>query len=86
MTGLLYLIPVALLLGLFGLAAFLWSVKSGQYDDLDGAPWRALFDDEPPAAPEPDSTQSHGAVYADSPSSAEGGQQRHGIQAESKRP
>jgi cbb3-type cytochrome oxidase maturation protein len=46
MTALLYLIPVALFLGLLGLAAFLWSLRSGQYDDLDGAAQRILFDDE----------------------------------------
>ncbi len=43
---LLYLIPVALGLGLLGLAAFLWSLKSGQYDDLDGAAHRVLFDED----------------------------------------
>lgn len=46
MTGLVYLIPVALFLGLLGLAAFLWALRSGQYDDLDGAAHRILFDDE----------------------------------------
>jgi len=46
MTGLLYLIPIALALGLLGLAAFLWALRSGQYDDLDGAAERILFDDE----------------------------------------
>lgn len=46
MSGILYLIPIALLLGLLGLAAFLWSLKSGQYDDLDGAAQRILFDDD----------------------------------------
>ncbi len=46
MTNLLILIPVALLLGLFGLIAFLWSLKSGQFDDLDGAAHRILFDDD----------------------------------------
>jgi cbb3-type cytochrome oxidase maturation protein len=42
----LYLIPIALLLGLIGLGAFLWSLRSGQYDDLDGAAERILFDDD----------------------------------------
>jgi len=42
------LIPVALLLGLLGLGAFLWALRSGQFDDLDGAAHRILFDDEPP--------------------------------------
>ncbi|MDJ0949575.1 MAG: cbb3-type cytochrome oxidase assembly protein CcoS [Alphaproteobacteria bacterium] len=46
MSGLLYLIPVALLLGLVGLAAFLWALKSGQFDDLDGAAHRILFDED----------------------------------------
>jgi cbb3-type cytochrome oxidase maturation protein len=45
MTTLVYLIPIALLLGGLGLAAFLWSLKSGQYDDLDGAASRILIDD-----------------------------------------
>mgnify|MGYP003352772492 CR=1 FL=1 len=36
MTGLLYLIPIALFMGGLGLAGFVWSLKSGQYDDLDG--------------------------------------------------
>ncbi len=45
MTILLYLIPAALLLGLLGLAAFLWAQRSGQFDDLEGAAHRILFDD-----------------------------------------
>jgi len=46
MSVLIYLIPMALLLGLVGLAAFVWSLKSGQYDDLDGAAQRILFEDD----------------------------------------
>lgn len=46
MTGLLYLIPAALFLGLLGLAAFLWALRNGQFDDPDGAAERILFDDE----------------------------------------
>lgn len=41
-----YLIPVALILGFIGLGAFVWSLKSGQYDDLDGAARRILNDDD----------------------------------------
>ena len=48
MTVLLYLIPVALFLGALGLAAFIWSLRSGQYDDLEGASWRILHDDDTP--------------------------------------
>lgn len=47
MNVLAILIPVALLLGGIGLAAFIWSVRTGQYDDLDGAAQRILIDDEP---------------------------------------
>ena len=46
MTVLLYLIPMALLLGFIGLIAFIWSLRSGQYDDLDGAAVRILPDDD----------------------------------------
>jgi len=43
---LLYLVPLALMLGFTGLIAFLWTLKSGQYDDLDGAAVRILPDDD----------------------------------------
>jgi cbb3-type cytochrome oxidase maturation protein len=46
MSDFLYLIPIALSLGAVGLGAFLWSLKSGQYEDLDGAAERVLFDDD----------------------------------------
>ena len=46
MSVLVYLVPMALGLGLLGLAAFLWSIRSGQYDDLDGAALRILGDDD----------------------------------------
>jgi cbb3-type cytochrome oxidase maturation protein len=46
MNVLIYLVPVALGLGLTGLAAFLWSLRSGQYDDIDGAALRILPDDD----------------------------------------
>ena len=45
MTALAWLIPIALFLGLLGLAGFLWSLKSGQFDDLEGAAYRILEDD-----------------------------------------
>lgn len=44
MTALAWTIPVALFLGGLGLAAFLWSLMKGQFDDLEGAGWRALED------------------------------------------
>ncbi|MBK6707363.1 MAG: cbb3-type cytochrome oxidase assembly protein CcoS [Sphingomonadales bacterium] len=49
MTGIAFLIPIALGLGLLGLGAFFWSLRSGQFDDLDGAALRILIDDEGPA-------------------------------------
>jgi cbb3-type cytochrome oxidase maturation protein len=58
MNSLLVLIPAALVLGAAGLAAFLWALRAGQFDDLDGAASRILFDDEdtragPPAGTPP---------------------------------
>ena len=55
MTIMLLTIPVSLLLGAVGLAAFLWSLRSGQYRDLDGDAARILFrdDDLPPEARKP---------------------------------
>jgi len=46
MGGLAHLILISLVLGAIGLAAFLWSLKSGQYEDLDGAVERTLFDEK----------------------------------------
>lgn len=50
MSVLLYLMPIALLLGFLGLAAFLWALRAGQYDDLEGSAQRILLDDA--AAPD----------------------------------
>jgi cbb3-type cytochrome oxidase maturation protein len=54
MTSLAWLIPAALTLGLMGLGGFLWALRSGQFEDLEGASWRAIEDSEPtsPAAHE----------------------------------
>lgn len=46
MSGLVYLIPIALLLGLAGLASFFWAMRSGQFEDMDGAGARILIDEE----------------------------------------
>ena len=48
MNVLIYLVPTALALGLAALLAFLWSLRSGQYDDIDGAALRVLSDDDLP--------------------------------------
>jgi cbb3-type cytochrome oxidase maturation protein len=63
MEGLIYLIPVALLLGLIGLVAFMWALKTGQFEDLDGAAERILFDDDdapdaPPGRPDDQKTRT----------------------------
>lgn len=49
MTDFFFLIPIALLMGLAGLGAFLWALKSGQYEDLDGAAVRILIEEETPS-------------------------------------
>lgn len=57
MSGLVFLIPAALFLGFCGLMAFMWALRSGQFDDLDGAATRILQDDDedednhPPSPP-----------------------------------
>lgn len=56
MEALLYLIPAMLLLGGLGLAAFLWALKSGQYDDMEGNASRILYDDDDKPLP-PDQSQ-----------------------------
>jgi len=50
---LVYLVPMALGLGLMGLFGFLWALKSGQYNDLDGAALRVLSDDDLAGDPRP---------------------------------
>ncbi len=51
MNGLAILIPAALAMGLGGLACFLWAVRTGQFDDMDGAAHRILMDEDEPKAP-----------------------------------
>jgi cbb3-type cytochrome oxidase maturation protein len=51
MMALVWLIPAALFLGLLGLGAFLWALRSGQFEDLEGASWRAIADSERPGPP-----------------------------------
>lgn len=46
MSNLVILIPVALFLGAVGLVAFLWALRSGQYEDMDGAAARVLLDED----------------------------------------
>ena len=46
------LIPLMIILGLIGVGVFIWSVRSGQYDDLEGDANRILMDDDDPLLPE----------------------------------
>jgi cbb3-type cytochrome oxidase maturation protein len=46
MNGLMILIPLALFMGLCGLAAFFWAMNHDQFEDLDGAANRILIDEE----------------------------------------
>lgn len=46
MNAILYLLPIALGLGLLGLGAFFWAARSGQFEDLEGSAERILIDDE----------------------------------------
>lgn len=57
MNILLILIPLALALGGLGLVAFLWSLSSRQYEDLDGAAWRALMDDDATSLSRPEDSR-----------------------------
>ncbi|MGE4410265.1 MAG: cbb3-type cytochrome oxidase assembly protein CcoS [Sphingomonadales bacterium] len=59
MNGLLILIPIALMMGAMGLAAFLWAMKKGQFDDPDGAALRILIDDEDDAPPQKQEGATH---------------------------
>ena len=62
MNGLALLIPVALFLGLAGLAGFFWALRSGQFEDLDGAAMRILLEDEDvdPAPKDPGGDERRG--------------------------
>jgi cbb3-type cytochrome oxidase maturation protein len=48
MSGILYLIPIALFMGLLGLGGFIWAVRSGQFDDPAGSANRILIDEDEP--------------------------------------
>lgn len=58
MSVLLFLVPITLALGLVGLAAFLWNLHSKQYEDLDGAANRILFDEDRPHTTSKDQQKS----------------------------
>ena len=57
MNVLLILIPVSITLGALSLCAFLWTIRSGQYDDAEGAAARLLLDDDEPDGTDQSRTQ-----------------------------
>lgn len=52
------LLPLSLFFGICGLLAYLWSVRSGQFDDLETPAHRILFDDEPEPKSAPQSVKN----------------------------
>ncbi len=54
MTALMWLIPLAMILGAVGVGAFFWTVKSGQYEDTKGDASRFLYSDDKPIVDEDD--------------------------------
>tara|TARA_E500000318_G_C3418248_1_gene156251 strand:+ start:132 stop:320 length:189 start_codon:yes stop_codon:yes gene_type:complete len=62
MSVIMIMLPLALLLAGLFVWAFIRSVKSGQYDDLDTPAIRAVFDDEPPKRPDPETTHRNGTA------------------------
>jgi cbb3-type cytochrome oxidase maturation protein len=67
-----FLVPIAIGLGLVGLASFMWTLKNGQYDDLEGAAARILFEGEDgplPDRPYPNAAQAAGGAAPDRPES-----------------
>jgi cbb3-type cytochrome oxidase maturation protein len=74
MADFLFLVPVALILGALGLAAFMWALSNGQYDDIEGAAERVLFDDDKPLRRTPTSIAPRptSPVPGEPPAHAEG--------------
>lgn len=54
MSDFFFLIPISVILGAAGLAIFLWTLRDGQYDDLDGASQRILYEDDRPRPDPPE--------------------------------
>jgi cbb3-type cytochrome oxidase maturation protein len=62
MSIILMLLPIALFMGLLALGAFMWSLRHGQYDDLEGAAVRAIMDDDDHLMPGHEPANGHGAL------------------------
>lgn len=62
MDVLIFLVPLALLLGLTGLFTFVWALRSGQFDDMDGAALRVLSDDDVLTEDHMQASEKHGVT------------------------
>lgn len=69
MDVMIYLIPLAIVMALMGLGALFWSLSSHQYDDLDGAAYRILLDDDEGKTPSNIKMQTESDLSADHTSS-----------------
>ncbi|HTN63946.1 MAG TPA: cbb3-type cytochrome oxidase assembly protein CcoS [Devosia sp.] len=58
MSEFFFLIPISIVLGALGLIVFLWTLRSGQYEDLDGAAERILYDEDEPKPDQPKPPES----------------------------
>ena len=58
MHGLVILIPVAVAMGVIGFLAFRWTLRAGQYEDMDGAAHRILSDDDKPIVDPPEEREA----------------------------
>jgi cbb3-type cytochrome oxidase maturation protein len=63
-----FLVPIAVGMGLAALASFMWTLRNGQYDDLEGAAARILFEGQEGPLPEPDRRPPVEAPPANDPS------------------
>lgn len=73
MNILLLLAPFSVFLGLLAVAAFVWTLRAGQYDDIRGAAERILLDDADPIPTRPDPEhQGAGVAQADIPDGSSG--------------
>jgi cbb3-type cytochrome oxidase maturation protein len=59
MNILLLLAPFSVVLGLMAVGAFVWTLRSGQYEDIQGAAARILIDDVDPDVPGAEEKPEH---------------------------
>ena len=61
------LIPLAVVIMIIAIAAFMWAVRSGQYEDLEGPAYRILMDDDDPRIPTAKSAEKPSGLKDDGP-------------------